>query len=114
MDRIKLVFHALYLAYLVISVLLFVFKKNVYEQVADLSLLIRFVEFWLVLGFFFMVSMWIIQIVNLRFLRKDKDDLKAEMETVKSRLYDLNRNQTNEPAANSNEPNTLSDTTVKE
>ena len=81
----------MYVAYLLISVLLFVFKQNIYNQVSDLSLLLRFTEFWVILGFFFLVSMWLVQMVNLRFLRKDKAGLIAENEQLKTKLYTIDQ-----------------------
>ncbi len=98
MNKLKIVFHAMYVAYLLISVLLFVFKQNIYNQVSDLSLLLRFTEFWVILGFFFLVSMWLVQMVNLRFLRKDKAGLIAENELLKTKLYSLDHSPTETPA----------------
>jgi|GEM_PF-3485849 len=110
MNKLKTVFHILYFAYLLISVLLFVFKDNIYQQVSDLSFMLRFVEFWVILGFFFLLSMWVVQVVNLRFLRKDKEELVSEIESLKQKIYQIDRSDTRSTeSTRTNDPSSLTD-----
>ena len=110
MNKLKTVFHILYFAYLLISVLLFVFKDNIYQQVSDLSFMLRFVEFWVILGFFFLLSMWVVQVVNLRFLRKDKEELVSEIEGLKQKIYQIDRSDTRSTESTpTNDPSSLKD-----
>lgn len=90
MKKLKIIFNGLYFAYLFISVLMFVFKANLYQQM-DLEFLLRFLNFWLALGLFFFIAVWAIQTVHIRLLRKDTEELEDELYQVKSKLYDASR-----------------------
>ena len=88
MKRLKSIFNTLYFAYLLISLLLFAFKSTLFEQMEH-DFLLRFVNFWLILGFVFFIAIWIIQAVQIRFLIKDNQELEDKILGLKSKLYDF-------------------------
>ena len=91
MKKLKIIFNGLYFAYLFVSVLMFILRQNIYEQAPDLAMLLRFLNFWILLGFFFLIVMWVIQTIHIRFLRKDMEDKEKELLQVKLKLYDIDR-----------------------
>ncbi len=98
MKKLITVFNGLYFAYLLVSVLMFVFRQNIYEQAPDLAMLLRFLNFWILLGFFFLIVMWVIQTIHIRFLRKDMEDKEKELHQVKLKLYDIDRGAKPKPS----------------
>jgi uncharacterized membrane protein (DUF485 family) len=97
MKRLKSIFSALYFTYLGISLLLFIFRNSL-NQWLDADFLLRFINFWLILGFVFFVTVWIIQAIQINFLKKDVEELEAKVLELKSKLYDFSRiPQTEEP-----------------
>lgn len=111
MKKLKIIFHVLYFAYLFISVLMFIFKQNLYQQM-DLQFLFRFLNFWLALGLFFFIAVWVVQALHIRLLNKDKEELEDQLYQLKSKLYDASR-----PVSKSKSSNHVpadSDKSVKE
>jgi len=90
MKRLKSIFNTLYFAYLIISLALFIFRDGLVNQM-DEQFLFRFTNFWVILGFVFFIAIWIIQAVQIGFLRKDIADLEAKVLELKSKLYDFGR-----------------------
>jgi hypothetical protein len=88
MKRLKSIFNTLYFAYLIGSLLLFVFKEALFQQM-EYNFLLRLINFWLILGFVFFIAIWIIQAVQIRFLNKDVQDLESKILELKSKLYDF-------------------------
>ena len=103
MKRLKSIFNAFYFTYLLISVLIFVFRDSLFQQM-DQDFLFRFINFWLILGFVFFIAVWVIQAIQIRFLKKDVEELEAKILELKSKLYDFSRSP--EPA-DSKSPDTL-------
>ena len=97
MKRLTSIFNTLYFSYLLISLLLFVFKAALFQQM-DHDFLSRFVNFWLILGFVFFIAIWIIQAVQIRFLKKDNQELEDKILGLKSKLYDFSRNPKPSPS----------------
>ena len=91
MKRLKSIFNTLYFAYLLTSLLIFIFKDALFEQM-EYDFLLRFINFWLILGFVFFIAIWIIQAVQIRFLNKDVQELEAKILELKSKLYDFSSN----------------------
>jgi len=82
MKRLKSIFNTLYFAYLIISLALFIFRDGLVNQM-DEQFLFRFTNFWVILGFVFFIAIWIIQAVQIGFLRKDIADLEAKVLELK-------------------------------
>ena len=97
MKRLKSIFNTLYFSYVILSVLLFFMYGNLSNQVEP-DLLMRFVNFWLILGFAFFISMWVIQAVHIGLLTKEIDRLQAKIVELKSKLYDFNKHSSSETA----------------
>jgi hypothetical protein len=57
----------------------------------DQEFYMRFLNFWVILGFVFFVAIWIIQAIQIGFLKKDIIDLEAKILELKSKLYDFGR-----------------------
>ena len=95
MKRLKSIFNTLYFSYVILSVLLFLMYGNLSKQV-DPDLLMRFVNFWLILGFAFFISIWVIQAVHIGLLTKENDRLEAKIIELKSKLYDFNTDSSSE------------------
>ena len=91
MKKLKIVFNGLYFAYLFVSLIVFLFRESLFTESANAEVLSRFLNFWIILGFFFFIGMWIIQTAHVRYLQKDIDDVENELHQVKLRLYDLNK-----------------------
>ncbi len=88
MKRLKSIFNTLYFAYLIISILLFIFRDGLYQQMEQ-EFLSRFINFWLILGFVFFIAIWIIQAVQIGFMKKDVEELEAKVLELKGKLYDF-------------------------
>ena len=103
MKRLKSIFNTLYFAFLIISLLLFIFKDSLVSQM-DQDFLFRFLNFWVILGFVFFIAIWIIQAVQINFLKKDIADLEAKVLELKSRLYDFGRYSDSEASQKATPP----------
>ena len=90
MKMLKSIFHTLYFSYLLISMLLFVFQDGLQHQ-TNPEFLSRFLNFWVILGFVFFISIWVIQAIHVGILNKDMVELEGKVIELKSKLYDLNR-----------------------
>ena len=90
MRKLKSIFNALYFSYLFISVMLFIFKGKLMEQL-QAEFLLRFIDFWVILGFTFFISVWLLQAIHTGFLKKDIYELEGKVTELKSKLYDLNK-----------------------
>lgn len=55
----------------------------------DQEFLFRFLNFWVILGFVFFISVWVIQAIHIGFLKKDIIDLEDKILELKSKLYDF-------------------------
>ncbi len=93
----------MYFAYLAISVLLFLFKDQLYQQM-NFEFLLRFLNFWAVLGMFFLVAIWVVQEAHIRLLKKDIRDMEDELYQVKSKLYDANKPVLTDPVLPKEKP----------
>lgn len=89
MRKLKSIFNTLYFAYLFISILFFVFRENLTQQL-DPEFLFRFTNFWIILGFAFFVSIWILQAIHIGFMTKEINVLENKVKELKSVLYDIN------------------------
>lgn len=69
---------------------MFVFKDNLFG-LRDQELMLRFLNFWVILGFVFFIGIWIIQAIQIRFLKKDVTDLEGMVRELKSKLYDFGK-----------------------
>ncbi len=90
MKRLKSIFSALYFTYLGISILLFIFQNSLNKWM-DPDFLERFINFWLILGFVFFVTVWIIQAIQINFLKKDIQEMETKILELKGKLYDFGR-----------------------
>jgi len=90
MKKLKSIFNALYFGYLFISVMLFIFKGILKEQLQP-EFLLRFIDFWVILGFIFLITVWLLQAIHTSFLKKDLQELEGKITELKSKLYDLNK-----------------------
>ena len=90
MRKLKSIFNALYFSYLFISIMLFIFKGKLTEQL-QAEFLLRFIDFWVILGFAFFISVWLLQAIHTGFLKKDIQELEGKVTELKSKLYDLNK-----------------------
>jgi len=90
MRRLKSIFHTLYFTYLFFSVLMFIFKESLFQQM-DGDFLIRFLNFWVILGFVFFASVWIIQTIHIGFLKKDIMEHEGKILELKSKMYDISK-----------------------
>ena len=90
MKRLKSIFNTLYFSYLILSVLLFFIYGSLSEQM-DPGFLMRFINFWLILGFAFFISIWVIQAVHIGLLMREINDLESKVMELKSKLYDFNK-----------------------
>jgi hypothetical protein len=91
MKRLKSIFHTLYFSYLLISILLFAFQDVIRNQM-DPEFFFRFLNFWVILGFAFFISIWVIQAIHIGLLKKDIVELETIVMDLKSKLYDFSRN----------------------
>ena len=89
MRKLKSIFNTLYFAYLIISILFFVFKDNLTQQL-DPEFLFRFTNFWIILGFAFFISIWVLQAIHIGFMTKEINVLEDKVKELKSVLYDIN------------------------
>lgn len=103
MKRLKSIFNTLYFAFLIVSLLLFIFKDGLVNQM-DQDFLFRFLNFWVILGFVFFIAIWVIQAVQINFLKKDIADLEAKVLELKSKLYDFGRHTTSEASPKPADP----------
>ena len=90
MRKLKSIFNALYFAYLFFSVILFIFKGKLTEQF-QVDFLLRFTDFWVILGFVFFITVWLLQAIHTGFLKKDIQELEGKVTELKSKLYDFNK-----------------------
>ena len=95
MKRLKSIFNTLYFSYLILSVLLFAIYGSLSEQM-DPGFLMRFINFWLILGFAFFISIWVIQAVHIGLLMREINDLESKVMELKSKLYDFNKDSPSE------------------
>ncbi len=99
MKRFKSIFHTLYVAYLFFSVLMFIFKESLLQQM-DPDFLVRFLNFWVILGFVFFIAIWVIQTIHIGFLKKDIMEHEEKILELKSKLYDISRDSDPDPVEN--------------
>ncbi len=90
MRRLKSIFHTLYFTYLFFSVLIFIFKESLFQQM-DGDFLVRFLNFWVILGFVFFASIWIIQAIHIGLLKKDIIEHEGKILELKSKMYDISK-----------------------
>jgi hypothetical protein len=70
--------------------MLFIFKGKLTEQL-QAEFLLRFIDFWVILGFAFFITVWLLQAIHAGLLKKDIQELEGKVTDLKSKLYDLNK-----------------------
>jgi hypothetical protein len=96
MNRLKSIFHTAYFVYLFFSVLMYIFKASLIQQM-DADFLDRFLNFWVILGFVFFISVWVIQTIHIGFLKKDIMEHEGKILELKSKLYDISQDSEQDP-----------------